>query len=155
MKKLILTLMLLAMTASSFAGIIQNRKTGETLEFVANRQDRSLEIISFSANVASKTISLGQLKEGGKTTSLYGMTVGACDAMFRTLGECLLIPVVFIPGLAVATLDTLLLPIRLPVKFIQKSRNKKDFQILMTAITSTDVKLVGEKRFRRIEKLLQ
>ena len=64
MKKLLL---LTALTASllntAFAGIIENKQTGETIELNLNFESREVEVISSANNVRNKVIQLSSIKK--------------------------------------------------------------------------------------------
>lgn len=157
MKKLLLAMTLTSLMTQAFAGILENRATGETLEFNLDRMSREIQILSTANNVENKSILMKSIQGRSSDIRLYGITDNTCEAIYpgESVAFCLLVPFIFVPGLAVGTIETLMLPFKASAKLIQNMKMKKDFKKLMKAINSTNQITVSNKRFRRIENLLQ
>lgn len=154
MKKLLFGLMITAITSGTFAGIIENKKTGETLELTLDRQERTVDIISSSTNVPNKRINLVELRVDSSDIDLLAGThwIGSLDGHYAA---GLFFPPITPVGVSIVLYDVLAMPVKGTIKAITNAKMKKDFQILNKAIQSTGTETVGEKRFRRIEKLLK
>lgn len=158
MRKIIILSFVITFLTQAFAGILENRATGETLEFNVDRSSRTVEVLSMANKVENKTIEMKSVIRGTSEIRLYGITEDACYGIWggdlNTLG-CVIIPVIGTPGLIIGAVETLMIPFKATAKLLQNMKMKKDFKKLMRAINSTNTIVVSNKRFRRIENLLQ
>ena len=73
MKKLLAALL---MTSSLFAGTLENRSTGETIEFVFDRTQRTIDVLSASNNVSNSLIEFDNItKQRSNIRLLAGTNV--------------------------------------------------------------------------------
>ena len=150
MKNLLLIAFTFILASGAFAGILENRRTGETIEFILNRADREIEVLSTSYNVENNTIRLSALVPRKSAMNLvagvsWGVNPNVIDASGATV--VFLLPVL-------AAYDAIALPLKAPLKLFHNMQLNRDFKKLMNAINSTDMIKVSNGRFRRIENLL-
>lgn len=62
--KMIITIFATTLISTSFAGVLKNKDSGETLDFLLNRATRQVEIFSTANKVPNKTINLSSLYRG-------------------------------------------------------------------------------------------
>ena len=142
MKRIIIITLAMAFSLSAFAGILENRGTGETIEFIMNRADMEVEILSTAKNVGNTVI---RLEEVGEKKSQIRFFKGTIYTV-KNAPPFVIFPLAY---------ELTMLVFKAPIKLFQNMTYKRDFKKLMKAITSTDTIRVGERRFRRIEKLIQ
>jgi hypothetical protein len=148
MKTFLLALTLTTLISSAFAGILENRMTGETLEFNLDRQNQEISILSTSANIANTTLYLNSLQRATITDDLFALSNWSLCKYNQYCGpEVLTLPVTF-------ALDVVSMPLRATIVAIKTIKVKKDYKKLMRAINSTRVITVSDNRFRRIESIL-
>lgn len=156
MKKLLLGLIFTTMTASAMAGVIQNKKTAETIELILDRTSRQVEVYSLAKNLENLPIELVSIDQKKSNIRLFGGThhfftemIGGEEMFVFFLPPAIIGPIVY------ATYDILAMPIKAPLKIMKNLKYKKDYKIIMKAVFSTDYKMVSDKRFRRIEATLK
>jgi hypothetical protein len=146
MKKLLIGLLALS-SLSTLAGTLENKTSGEYLNFELNEQDQKLIIVSTSPNVPNKTIDLMKVDKSHSSINVF-----AGSSIVREWSD------EGNPGLFLAPVlvgyDLLLLAVKAPVKAIENNKLNKDFETLMSAINSNETIVVPSKRFNRISKLL-
>jgi hypothetical protein len=161
MKKMLVSLFVLASSLSQ-AGIIENKKTGEMIDLRLDAVNRTVEVLTTSTRVGNKIIKLHYVNQKKSNVRVYGLTADACEEIWWDAGYserdtmlvCLLLPGANVPGLIVGAVETMALPVKLPMNLIQNSIYKKDFKLLMRAINRDQVIEVSNNRFRRIEEML-
>lgn len=160
MKKLVTALVALS-SLSVFAGTLENKQTGEYLEFDYDAEKKELTMTSTSTNTNShvfKVKKLNRMKYSG--VNLFGTTVGACEEFWWNYQRngadytaCMLVPLANIPGIGAAVVDTAMLPVKLPLHLLKEAKYKADYKKLKKAILSDEVIRVSNKRFKRIENV--
>lgn len=147
MRKIILTILTTTLLTQVFAGILENRSTGETLEFNLDRSNREIQVLSTSKNISNDIIKLESVGRVYDNHDLLGFTNWTLESHIDD-PRIVLLPATFI-------LDAVSMIVRAPMKALNNARNKKDYKKLMRSINSTETITVSDKRFRRIEKLLK
>lgn len=184
MKKLLLALITMTLLSQAFAGTIENKKTGETIELNLNRAEQEVEIWSSATGVENKTISLHSIKGEHVSSESVFNHFQAFPVVDFTLEEIynignweyeqrkgatmisLLIPIFNTPSVVAFSADLVVLPLRVTIKAIEgifsnisdslkRRKMKKDISTIKKAINSTDTLRVSNKRFERIVNLLK
>lgn len=168
MKRLIIGVFLLGSIAS-YAGVIENRKTGEEVRLSFDSKAQTVEIQSTSSQLENKTIHLKNIKNSIKSEmSLKAISGKFCNRMARNLdvtddqedyvsavATCLIVPPIFLVGIPALAADLVLLPIKAPIKLFTNLKHKNDLKILLDGVfNKKETQKVSEKRFQRIINLL-
>ena len=163
MKKFILLLLIVSFGAS--AGVLKNRKTGESMTFnydsstqILTVDSQALDSYTHTFKMLSKVLDHNEYKTNPRQFSL---TRWATDNEYHTriapteylgLGGLILVP-------ATVAADLALLPFKGVVKLVKRMRLKRDLKklkkaILSNSVFSDSVVKVSNKRFLRIANLL-
>ena len=160
MKKLLIGLigligLLGLLSVSALAGEIQNRKTGELIQFTADFHRSVLSIDSTVSGLGVRDITLVGYQAKKSEVKFYEYTRSICSEENDPQSNCIIfftiIPIGYIP-LAV---ETLIFPVQLSVKLIQNSEYKKDIKVLRKAISTDELVTVNNRRFERIVEILK
>lgn len=157
MKKLVTTLALTLMTSTLFAGVLQSKQTGETIEFRLNKQTQTLQIISLTPLVKNKTIHLTKIEKADYVDIRLFAGTQAIGDWYEDSDGFAMLPWIFSAGTIPAAMvlyDVIALPIKAPIKLIKQSNRKKDYAKLMKAISTDEVVFVSHERLERISGLL-
>ena len=152
MKKILIGLLMMG-AFSGFAGTLENKTTGETIDFNLDSERGEIVVLSRAAGLPNKTINLNDVE----VEKIWGPTYmylykEALDADGENVG--LWFPVTMFVPVTVLVLDSLAAPFQALKHAADKSRAKKDFRELMKAIVSDDVVRVSQKRFARVVSTL-
>lgn len=162
MKTLLVSLFMLS-ALSSQAGVIKNKKTGDTILIdldaktktalivtEVNGEQRADEILLKDYNFKKETLTF-IFKDEAPLTNPFG----AIEALVGSEAPDNMKVIFFIPALA---LDTILLPIALPASAINQDsygKFKKDMNLIQSALNEGDYKKsVSNKQFKRIIRLI-
>lgn len=155
---LLLPIITTLISSIAFAGIIKNKSSGETIELNLNKEQRLVEVISTATHLENKTIELKNTKKNTKEVKLFAGANWIGYEMFEGSageGSWLLLPPFIVVPASFVVYDLIIMPIKAPIKIIQASRNKKDFEVLASAINVDNITIeVNTKRFDRIQTLL-
>lgn len=158
-----LTLILLLLTSIAHAGTLENRRTGETIDFSLNRQHKILSIDSMSNYTISGNYPMQSIQPSDERVDLLAgnkymsefyesIDIPQDDGGFVIM--TILLPPINIPRLGAIAYDAVMLPFKAPIGLMQSIRNNKDHQKLMRAITGNKTVKVSNARFKRIGDLL-
>lgn len=157
--KTFLTTLVLASSLSASAGTLLNNKTGESIEFNLDQDNSSVEVISRTIGLKSKYIALEKVAykplDQGPLMSLTDSYLDEVRGEWGVVGAYLA-PIVNIPTIGANIIDTLALPVKLPMRMIRNKRHTKDYNALSKAIVTDSNVLVkvSDKRFRRIVNIV-
>ncbi|MCT4640991.1 MAG: hypothetical protein N4A33_01760 [Bacteriovoracaceae bacterium] len=173
MRKLLIGLLALG-SLSSFAGSISNKRTTETITndviretitFDVIAETQELEIKSNTPKLDSGFIRLEALSDRQYYESyladfqgrVYDEIYFDYQTEYQTSAILLayLTPIYNIPMIGALAADIVVLPFKVSIGVIKTLNFKKDYKILKKAINSDEDVVVGNKRFKRIIKLLK
>lgn len=166
MRALIIGLWILS-SLTSFAGTLENRSTGEQIELNVN--DFTLIVDARRASSTIKTIKLidltgelqANLKAQQEDIELYALTARLWEVMdierdfdasrINAIMIAVVIPFYSLPLALTSAMDTVALPIILPMKLISTGTAKKDLKIVNRAIFTDEKVKVSNLRFNRLK----
>jgi hypothetical protein len=156
---------------SAFSGTLENRKTGEKLNFELTSGNY---IRIYSNETLLKTMNYRYINVNRSNPNLLAgnhladnyfyedvdLTLNPNTYEYETdfgpdIALSVLIPLYNLPRVAGTVYDIVALPFKLTGKIVKNIKYKKDFNKLSKAVnTNTNVK-VSNNRFRRVEKLIR
>ena len=139
-------------TTFACAGELINKKTNEKLIFSSDYASMQLEINSTAESYASQTISLSSTKQMKSKIKVYGISRKFCEYQGEGCVLFLVLPP-FLPTLAV--IDTVILPIIVPMKLIQNASFLKDYELFVRSVANDESIEVSSARFKRIMEILK
>lgn len=169
MKKLLTGLLVLG-SISAFAGSLENRASGERVDFELNRDTQILNILSSSPLLQNKKINLTVIKKKKSSIDLIGANNWATEEVYGRDGEgafsdvvggdtglivfSFIVPIMNIPRVGATVFDLVALPIKAPFKLLKNMKYNRDFKKLQKSINGSDIITVSNSRFERILGLL-
>lgn len=180
MKKLFTALLLTTLMTQAFAGILENKRTGESVELILNRAAQEVEVISSASGLFNKVIKIHDVKASHYKTKtsfkmlpvtnatlehIYDIRHWSIESYSEARGLSFVIPIFNIPALTAFSVDIVAIPVRATIKLfevigksikdsINNKRSKKDFYRLMKLINTQETIKVSDKKFRRTIQLL-
>lgn len=152
MRKFVLILLGSIFCSALYAGTLENRKTGDQIEFSFNPKTDIITAETNSIRFPSlryTEIEVRKLKKQSPKSVRHFVATEPFCGEYAVGGECILFG---IPALAV---DIFILePTKAIVKLIKTMKYNKDFRQLEKSITENKTVKVSNKRFERISKLL-
>lgn len=156
---------------SAFSGSLENRRTGEKLEFELNsgnyisiyNNDKLLKTMNFryiNVNKSHPNLLAGNHLADDYFYEDVDLTLNPNTYEYETdfgpdIALSVLIPLYNLPRIVGTVYDVVALPFKLSSKALKNIKYKRDFNKLSKAVnTDTNVK-VSNSRFRRIEKLIR
>lgn len=161
MKTLILTLTLTTLFSSAFAGVLENRKTGETIELTLLKTTREIDILSTAIDLPNSRLKMKKINQGktdGYSWDFY-LTPWTLETPTTSSGQCynmscdgvgvqvVLFPIAFTIDVAANLVKT---PFKLIGRAIKNKRVKKDFTTIMEVVTTQKTISTNRRRFERI-----
>ena len=152
--KILLAAVLTGLFFSTFAcaGELINKRTNEKLIFHADYASMQLEIDSTAESYSSQTISLSSTKQMKSKIKVYGISRKFCKYQGEGCVLFLVLPP-FLPTLAV--IDTVILPIILPMNLIQNASFHKDYESFVRSVAKDESIEVSSGKFKRIIEILK
>lgn len=152
------------MSSLAHAGTLENRRTGETIDFNLSRRHKVLSIDSMSNFIISGNYQMETIEPDDERVDLLAANHLASDWYDDMdipqdhggfVAMSILLPPINIPRLGAIVYDAILLPFKAPVALAQTIKSKNDHKKLLRAITGNKIIKVSNGRFNRIGKLLE